>query len=76
VARHLADVLDERLDVPRAHLVEVVELVALLALGRAADDQRVAELGQRRLVLLGHIEVQQRPAGRELDRRGEVRGAL
>ena len=64
----LAHVLAQRLDVARVDLVQVV--VALAALARrvvAPDEERLAQLGGGRLVLLRQVGVQQRAALGELD---------
>eukprot|EP00966_Prymnesium_polylepis_P181605 4206560-Prymnesium_polylepis.1 len=67
----------ERLDVPRADLVEVLEALALGALLCAADVERLPQLGGGRLLLLVDVHVQQRRLGRllgvdQLDGRRQV----
>mmetsp|Transcript_28690 Transcript_28690/g.71450 ORF Transcript_28690/g.71450 Transcript_28690/m.71450 type:complete len:517 (+) Transcript_28690:422-1972(+) len=67
-----ADVLDQRLDISRADLVQVIEALAGALLG-APNPERLPKLRGRGLVLLGDVNVEERPrARRRLHSGGQV----
>ena len=73
----LAHILNERLDVSRDDLVQIVEALARLLLRLVpAEEEARTQLRRRGLVLLSNVDVQQRPSRAQLDRRGQVRRPL